>query len=119
MNPFPKDLDFAPLVGLEVIQISIGQNEVIIRFNPVCSILLGGNWKLKDKQGVVIDRSMEHSERDSWRIHKLLGRKIDDCVVVDERHLDILFDGFDLEVEDDDDHYETFSIEHPLLKLYI
>jgi len=39
--------------------------------------------------------------------------------VRDEKHLDLLFDDFILQLEDDSDHFETFSIEHLSLKLYV
>lgn len=119
MHRFSKSLDLAPLCGLEVIQVGIGQNEVIFCFHPEGAIRLEGAWILKDEHGAVIDRSMEHADRDAWRVHKVLGRKIAKCVVRDDRHLDIFFDGAVLEIEDDSDHYETFAIEHSALKLYV
>jgi hypothetical protein len=119
MHRIPKSLDLAPLCGLEVIQVAIGQNEVILRFHPEGAIRLEGAWILKDADGAVIDRSMEHADRDAWRVPKVLGRKIMQCVVRDDRHLDVFFDGAVLAIEDDSDHYETFSIEHSALKLYV
>lgn len=119
MRRIPKSLDLAPLLGLEVIQVAVGLNEVIFRFHPEGVIRLEGAWMLKDEAGAVIDRSMEHAARDAWRVHKALGRKIEKCVVRDDRHLDVFFDGAVLEIEDDSDHYETFAIEHSALKLYV
>ena len=119
MNRIPLVLDLSALVGLEVIQVAIGQYEVIIQLHPIGAIRLEGGWTLKDKDGRLIDHSMEHSERDAWRIHKIIGSKISECIVRDEKHLDISFDGFSLEIEDDSDQYETFSIDHPLVKLYV
>ena len=119
MNRIPKGLDLTPLRGLEVIQVAIGQYEVILQFHPTGAITLEGAWVLKDKEGTLVDQSMEHSARDAWRIHKIIGRKISECVVKDDRHLDVHFEDLVLEIEDDSDHYETFSIEHPMLKLYV
>lgn len=119
MNRIPKDLDLSPLCGLEVIQVAIGHNEVILQFHPTGTITLEGAWTLKDKEGGIVDQAMEHSQRDAWRIHKVIGRKILKFVIKDERRLDVHFEGFVLEIEDDSDHYETFSIEHPTLKLYV
>jgi hypothetical protein len=48
MNRIPKDLDLSPLSGLEVIQVAIGQNEVILQFHPVGAIRLEGAWTLKE-----------------------------------------------------------------------
>jgi len=119
MNRIPIDLDLSPLIGLEIIQVAIGQNEVVIQLYPTGAIRLEGSWMLKDKGGEIIDQSMDHSEREVWRIHKIIGRKILDCIVRDEKHLDLLFDDFILQLEDDSDHFETFSIEHLSLKLYV
>ncbi len=119
MHRIPKGLDLSPLVGLEITSLSIGQHEVILRFHPEGSVRMEGAWTLKDKKGIIIDESMEHADRDSWRIHKLLGSKIAKCVVRDGQHLDVHFDDYVLEIEDDSDHYETFAIEHPALKLYV
>ena len=119
MHRIPKSLDLAPLCGLEVVQLAIGQNEVTLLFHPEGAIRLEGAWVLKGADGAVIDRSMEHGDRDAWRAHKVIGRKIVQCVVRDERHLDVFFDGAVLEIEDDSDHYETFAIEHSSLKLYV
>lgn len=91
MHRLPKSLDLTPLCGLEVIQVIIGQNEVILLFHPEGVIRLEGAWILKDEDGAVIDRSMEHADRDAWRVHKVLGRKIMQCVVRDERYLDVFF----------------------------
>ena len=90
MNRIPQDLDLSPLSGLEVIQVAIGQNEVILQFHPVGAIRLEGAWMLKDKEGSLVDQSLEHSERDAWRIHKVIGRKISRCVVRDARRLDVV-----------------------------
>ena len=119
MHRIPKSLDLAPLLGLEVIQVEIGQNEVIFNFFPDGMIRLEGGWILKGEDGTVIDHSMEHAARDAWRVHKVLGCKIVKCVVRDDQHLDIFFDGAVLEIQDDSDNYETFAIEHPALKLYV
>jgi hypothetical protein len=99
--------------------VAISHNEVILCFHPEGAIRLEGVWILKGEDGAVIDRSMEHAERDVWRVHKVLGRKIVRCVVRDDRHVDVFFEGSVLEIEDDSDHYETFSIEHSALKLHV
>ena len=119
MHRIPKSLDLAPLLGLEVIQVAIGHNEVIFNFHPEGMIRVEGGWVLKAEDGAVIDLSMEHADRDAWRVHKIIGCKIVKCMVRDDQHLDIFFDGAVLEIQDDSDHYETFAIEHPALKLYV
>ncbi len=119
MNRIPLNLDLSPLVGLEIIQVSIGQNEVILVLYPVGFIRLEGDWFLKDKDGRIIDQSMEHSSRDAWRIHKVIGCRISESIIKDERNLDILIDCYILQIKDDSDHYESFAIEHPSLKLYV
>ncbi|MBI2512552.1 MAG: hypothetical protein HYV96_11265 [Opitutae bacterium] len=119
MHRIPKSIDLTPLLGLEVMQIAISQNEVIFRLHPEGEIRLEGAWILKRGDKTVIDRSMEHAKRDAWCVHEILGNKITRCVVRDERHLEVHFADAVLEIEDDSDYYETFAIEHSALKLYV
>jgi len=119
MHRIPHDLDLSAMRGLEVAQIAIGQHEVIIKFTPEGSITLEGGWVLKDKLGDVIDRSMEHSDRDSWALHKILGAKVEGWKVKDSQHLDVFFGELTLEIEDSFDRYESFSIVHPGVRLYV
>jgi hypothetical protein len=119
MHRIPHDLDLSPIRSLEVTQISVGQHEVIISFSPEGSITLEGGWVLKDKSGTVIDRSMEHSDRDSWSLHKILGKRVEGWEVKDSQHLDISIGDFTLEIEDSFDRYESFSIIHPGIQVHV
>jgi hypothetical protein len=119
VHRFPPNLDLGPLLGLEVVQVAIGQNEVIVIFAPQGMMRLEGAWVLRDREGEEIDRSTEHSIRDAWRVPRLLGRKLSGFVLRDESTLVLSFDGVRLEIEDDSDHYETFAFEHPLLTFYV
>jgi hypothetical protein len=119
MHRIPHDLDLSVMRGLEVTQIATGQHQVIVRFSPEGSITLEGSWVLKDNVGKIIDRSMEHSDRASWSLHKLLGKKVEGWKVKHSQHLDVFFGDLTLEIEDSSDRYESFSIVHSGLKLYV
>jgi hypothetical protein len=99
--------------------VAIGEHELIIRFHPEGAITIEGHWLLKDERGVIIDRSIEHADRNSWSIPKILGKNISKCEVKDDRHLVIFFGGLELQIEDSSDQYESFTVEHAGLKLYV
>lgn len=119
MNRIPRNTDLSFLHGLEVIQVCLGQHEIILRLHPEGAIRVEGAWLLKDGTGCVIDRKTEQSIRESSKLHKLLGRTITNCSVRDETHLDVYFGTWVLELEDDSNQYETFAIEHSAMKLYV
>lgn len=118
MHRFKHDTDFSPLLGSEVVQVCIGQNEVILNLHPVGFLRIEGDWTLAE-EGRVVDRWCEFADRTEWRIPALAGRKILGVVVRDDRHLEIQFERATLVIEDDSDHYEAFAVEHPALKLYV
>jgi hypothetical protein len=115
----PTDLDLKSLCGLTVVQVALGEHEVIINLHPEGSITLLGGWSLNSRSGAVIDRSMENAKRETSSIHKILGMKIRGWRVKDDRHLSLSIGEFDLEIEDSSDQYESFSISHGELSLIV
>jgi hypothetical protein len=119
MHRITSDIDLSPLIGLEVTQVGVGRFEMILSLHPEGSITIEGEWTLRETSGAVVDRKMEHSQRGVWRLPVLLGKKILRCTVKNETHLEIEFNGFVLDLEDSSKQYESFSINHPALKLYV
>jgi hypothetical protein len=119
MHRIPEGTDFSPLLGSEVTSISLGMHEINLCFHPEGSIRMEGAWSLKNQDGATVDTAMEHADRETWQVHKILGKKITSCVAQAKDRLVIQFEDYTLEIEDDSDHYECFAIEHPKLKLYV
>ena len=114
------NLDLGFLVGLEVTQICVGQNELILRCHPIGAITIEGEWRLLNTEGVEVDQRIDHSERETSRIHKLLGERIDEYKIVSDRLLELRFSGgWVLLVEDSSDQYESFSIQYKDFSLFV
>ena len=112
MHGVPKDLPLAVLVGDSLVQICIGQNELIFRFRDAGSITVQGEWELTDIAGQVIDRSMEQAARDVYRIHAILGSPVTSFLVESPAWFSLTFaSGATLRVFDDSAAYESFSVE--------
>ena len=112
MHGVPKDLPLEGFVGDSLTQICIGHNEIIFRFSEAGSITVEGLWQLTDIEERPIDRSMEHGERDSYKIHVLLGRAVESFAIGDPEWFSLSFDsGLTLKVFDDSRTGESFSVE--------
>jgi hypothetical protein len=72
-----------------------------------------GSWRLAADSGLVIDESMEHAERKSYRVHVLLGLKVIGYSITSETTLDLKFEnGYCLSIIDDSDMYEFLNIDY-------
>jgi hypothetical protein len=132
MYRFPADLDLSYLVGREIAFIGLDVNsiyfnmqggslsEVISReeymesceTNPDVHITVSGPWSLATGSGAIVDELVEHCERESYRIHVLLGLKMLGYAVVSDTTLQLNFErGYILTVVDDSP-YENFSVEY-------
>src|SRR5262245_32365038 len=110
MYGVPTDLPLEPFVGREFNQICLGQFQVQLHSTAAGSISLEGRWELRSTTGLVEDSAQDHSERDTFRIHKVLE------VPVTRFHLDPPH-SFTLEFENgysltvfDDSKFESFSV---------
>src|SRR5262249_50262794 len=112
MNRFSPDLDLSCIVGRPVNFIGIDQNAVYLTLNadmrPADKRPFGGRdkaqldsdayvtiscgWSLASDSGSVIDRWMEHAERNSYQIHVLLGLKLLGYSVISETDLELRFE---------------------------
>jgi hypothetical protein len=118
MHRIPLNLDLTAIRGLEVIQISLGQHEVIIKLHPASSITLEGGWVLRTAAGRIVDRSMEHGRRKDLKLHRLIGQRVEGAEVLDDHHMRISFGDLKLEISSAPDRPESFSIMHPGFTLF-
>jgi hypothetical protein len=71
-----------------------------------------GHWELADESGHIIDRAEPNSDRDAYRIHRLLGKKVASTRVDPPRSFTLHFNsGLRLQVFDDSEEFESFSIQ--------
>ncbi len=70
------------------------------------------DWELRDGTGEILDRDQEHSERDSYCIHRLLGQRVNAFSLDPPRSFTLIFGtGAVLTIFDDLPNYESFSIQ--------
>jgi hypothetical protein len=111
MYKFKTDLNLSHLIKDELIQICIGENELIFNFHSNNSITILGEWSLINKECHEIDKCEEHSNRKAYYIHNLLGKKIEAYNIVNPSQLNLNFEGgYTLEIYDDSDQYESCLI---------
>jgi hypothetical protein len=111
MYGVPADLDLSGFVGAMLEQICLGEWQLQFHFHPDGIFSIEGHWELASSDGTAIDSAMDHSIRDAYRVHVLLGHSIARCTLDPPRSLSLHFEtGHVLTFFDDSEHYETISI---------
>ena len=112
MHGIPADLPLDRFLGLELVQICLGEHQLQLRFHPAGSISIEGHWELHDPSGALVDSAHEHSERESFRIHRLLSTAVVRFSIAAPHSFTLFFaSGLTLIIFDDSKHYETISVE--------
>jgi hypothetical protein len=113
MYGVPSNLNLKRFHGATLTQVAIGEFQIQFHFTaPELSISVEGDWRLTNPAGEVIDRSLPNGERDSFRLHRLLGRTVLDSEVNAPKFFALRFDnGWSLTVFDSSEQYESFSIQ--------
>lgn len=107
----PEDLNhLLPMCGRSLIQICVGQNEVIFNLHPEGGITVVGRCELLDRDGAILD-SWEHDAKFStYRFFELLGQDIDEVRIDSSKSFVATFaSGLKLRVIDNSDQYESFA----------
>jgi hypothetical protein len=116
----PPDLDLNLFVGATLVQIALGEYQVQFRFQvgdgsprrPDPYLSVEGHWELADESGHIIDRAEPNSDRDAYRLHRLLGKEVASTRVDPPRSFTLRFNsGLRLQVFDDSEEFESFSIQ--------
>ncbi len=111
MYGVPEDLDLSRLVGDALDQVCLGAHELQFRFRGGTTLSVRGHWELHDDSGGLVDRALEPSERDCYRLHRLLGATVTGFALDAPRSFALAFGGLRLTVFDDSDQYESFEIQ--------
>jgi hypothetical protein len=116
----PHDLDLRRFVGATLIQIALGEFQVQFHFQAadgagsegMLYIGVEGGWELRDGSGELVDHSGPNSEREAYRLHRLLGRAVVGTELDAPRSFALRFaDAEELRVFGGSDQYESFSIQ--------
>ena len=112
MHGVPKDLDLSRFKGATLIQLALGEHQIQFHFYPDANISVEGRWELRDSAGTLIDQDAEHSEREAYYLHVLLGRDVEGYSVSAPHSFFLRFEtGHVLTVFDSKERYESFSIQ--------
>ncbi|MEY2521229.1 MAG: hypothetical protein QOF24_2988 [Verrucomicrobiota bacterium] len=116
MHGVPADLPLAGFVGCTLDQVCIGQHQLQFHFSGERGVGGGrisveGGWQAQDAAGALFDGFQEHSVRQQYRIHTLLGRTVIEFSIDAPRSFQLAFDSGDrLTIYDDSERYESFSV---------
>ena len=114
MHGVPVTLDLTPFHGAAVEQIALGEFIIYFRFGAEVRTEIGveGAWELRAADGELLDRDQENSDRESYRVHILLGRTAVRSEIRAPKSFILHFDsGHTLEIFDDQKTYESFSVQ--------
>ena len=113
MHGVPEDLNLRRFYGATLAQICLGEFDQQFHFvGPELHISVEGRWHVTNAAGDLVDRSLKNEERDSYRVHRLLGRSITGHHLHAPESFTLVFDnGWALAVFDDSRDYESFSIQ--------
>jgi hypothetical protein len=112
MYGVPANLDLTQFIDATLEQVCIGQFQVQFHFHPVGSIGVEGDWKLQGPDGSIVDQNQENENREVFRLHQLLGKRVVRTSVDPPRSLTLHFElGHELWVFDNSEQFESFSIQ--------
>ena len=113
MYGVPPNLDLSFLRGRSLTMVGIGEFQLQFHFHPDGLISVEGKWELIGADGSELDRSRDNSERDEYRVHRLLGQEVVATELDPPQSFSLQFgNGMMLRIFDDSEQYESFSI-HP------
>jgi hypothetical protein len=111
MHGVPADLPIQAFVGHEANQICLGRFQIQLHFSGVGSIQMEGRWELRDAKGGLVDAAEEHTDRDSYHLHRILDVAVAAVKIDPPRSFTLQFSNdLSLTVFDDSEQYESFSI---------
>lgn len=114
MYGLSQDVNLNFLVGQHLIQLGVGQNEIIMNFYDNTSITLECGFSVKsDFDETRVDRSQSGIIA-ATAIWPLVGRGVTMATSRDSGTLRLEFGyGFAIEIYDDSSKYESYQIKHP------
>lgn len=111
MFGLPRDLDLGFMVGCTLLQVCVGQNEVILRFDREVSITIESRFLVRDPHGG--EAVVESAPRGVASLVSLLADSVIDASGNEDGTLRLSFGkGEILEVYDSSKEYESYQIQH-------
>ena len=108
MYGLPEDIDLTFLIGEELIQYAVGQNEIILNFHPGASITVESELKVTSPLGSFAATSPRLA---AVHVDGLLGSVIVTATGTPDGTTSLTFDdGTVVEIFDNTEHYESYTI---------
>jgi len=108
MYHFRPDLNLLHLIGAEIVQVSLAEYNLYINLEPKNVIHIMGQWQILDSMDRIVDEGNLDEEKDAYRVHKILGKKIVGYDVQNEKRLVFRLDNeWKLVMIDNSEQYET------------
>ncbi|MDB5349102.1 MAG: hypothetical protein JWN86_349 [Planctomycetota bacterium] len=114
MYGVPADLDLRFLHGATLMQVCLGTADIQFHFHPTGHVSVQGGWQQRDALGEIVDKDSEvaAAEREPFRLHRLLGRRVESIEVAAPSRVSFRFEGGDeLQIFDDSVQFESFQIQ--------
>ena len=116
MHGVPADLGrhLEMFRGTTLTEIGVGRHILQFRFDGGRQPVLGveGDWELHGPDAQLVDRNVDPTERDVYRVHVILSREVVGYEVGPPESFTLHFDsGHRLRVFDRSRQYESFSIQ--------
>jgi hypothetical protein len=120
MYGVPSDLPLARLVGQELDSVTLCKYQIGFRFADGTLITPSAAWELRDLSGRLLDSAQEHKQRETYRVHQIIGMPVSGFRMDPPRSFTLLFgSGHALTISDDGPHYESCTIDFPGLPTVI
>jgi hypothetical protein len=117
MYGISEQLDLAPFIGKTLDSVSITPFLINFAFsgNPLvdkdCVITAEGHWELHDAQFEMVDKYTEHSKREFYKIHRILGLRVLAFKVNPPDSFTLIFENdWALSLFDSSSNYESLHI---------
>lgn len=121
MYGVPANLPLAMFENATLIQICLGEFQLQFHFQSAehamqnltgPSISVENDWELLDGSGETVDRGQSTTEREAYKVHRLLGKQVVGTELDSPRSFALKFEGGHvLRIFDDSEKYESFSIQ--------
>lgn len=111
MHGLPTNVDLSFLYGVTLLQICIGENEVILNFDQEVSIMVASNLRLTPPQGEAFE--VEDAREAGASLLPLLGRSVTDVLGTSDGTLSLTWDvGHLVEILDTWKEFESYTVRH-------
>ena len=109
MYGLPKDIDLGFLVGAKLLQVCVGENEVIANFDPAVSVMIASAVRLHPADDLL--RTLEDSKAIGSALLPLLGAAVRDASGTPDGTLHLVWEnGTIVDILDSWAEFESYTI---------